>query len=133
ECFPIYVVYPYLGGPPRYLGNVLIEDCVVSDPAPNNTDGLSAIDMVPAPPDHLTNAVVRRCTVRGVKRAFTYSNGIAASVVEHCRVEDCKIGIYFEPERANLDDMGPILIRSNQFINVTQGVFLLHHARSYFD
>jgi hypothetical protein len=29
--------------------------------------------------------------------------------------------------------MGSILIRSNQFINVTQGIFLLHHARSYFD
>jgi hypothetical protein len=133
ECFPIFLTYLGQGGPPNYLGNVLVEDCVISDPAPGNTDGLSAIDMVPAPPDRLTNAVVRRCAVRGLKREFTYSNGIAASVVEHCVVEDCKIGVYFEPEVANLDDFGSILIRSNQFLNVTHGVYLLHHARSYFD
>jgi hypothetical protein len=133
ECFPIFLTHQRQGGPPNYLGNVVVEDCVISDPALGNTDGISAIDMAPSPPDRLTNAVVRRCTVRGLKRFFTYSNGIAASVVEHCVVEDCKIAVYFEPEVSNIDDVGSILIRSNQFLNVTSGIYLLHHPKSYFD
>jgi hypothetical protein len=133
DCYLIFLTYPHRGGPPNYLGNVLVEDCVVSDPAPGNTDGLDAINMVEWPPDRLTNAVVRRCTVRNVKSAFVYSLGFTASVVEHCVVEDCGIGVYFEPEFANVDALGSILVRSNQFLNVTHGVYLQHHASSYFD
>jgi len=131
ECFPMFLAY--LGGGAKSLGNVLVEDCVISDPAPGNADGISAIDLFPNPPNRLTNAVVRRCTVRGLKRHFQYSNGIAASVVEHCVVDDCKIGVYFEPDAGNIDDVGSILIRSNLFNNVTFGFYVQHHARSCFD
>ncbi len=134
ECSPMYIV-PSQGsyGTISNFGNVLIEDCILTEPAPNNTDGLTTVALLTASPTRLTNAVVRRCTVAGVKSHFLISDGISAIHLENCRVEDCDRGVYFEPDTNNVDNVGPVLIRSNQFVNVNSGVFVLSHPSAQFD
>ncbi len=126
ECFGLYISSPGRGG------NVLIEDCVLAEPANVNGDGLTGITLLAKPPNSVTNGVVRRCTVSGVRSHFTYSHAFAAVQVENCLVDDCVNGVYFEPD-AHLDDIGPVLVRSNQFLNVNSGVFMLSHASAKFD
>jgi hypothetical protein len=134
ECFAFYVV-PSQGPHLDILrfGNVLIEDCVLTEPAPSNTDGLSAVVMVTAPPTSLTNAVVRRCTVSGVRSQFIYSTGFGVQHVENCLVEDCQKGAYYEPDTNNVDTFGQVIIRSNRFLNVNLGVYVQSHPKSQID
>jgi hypothetical protein len=48
-------------------------------------------------------------------------------------VDDCGVGVYFEPDGGLNDLAGPVLIRSNQLVNVDFGVFLLLHPGSRCD
>jgi hypothetical protein len=134
ECFPIGIETS-LGGSRLNFGNVLVEDCVLTEPATNNTDGLTGVLMVGAPPRLLTNAVVRRCSVTGVLSQFLprYSQAFSAIQVENCLVSDCLTAVYFEPNPSWGDSLGPVLIRSNQFINVENGIRLAFAAGAQFD
>jgi hypothetical protein len=118
---------------PIAFGNVLVEDCVLTDPATNNTDGVTVLAMAANPPDTLTNAVIRRCTVANLRPHFRTSQGFYAIHVENSVVKDCTIGVYFEPDSTWIDDVGPVLIRSNVFINVDQGLWVLSHPDARFD
>jgi hypothetical protein len=51
--------------------------------------------------------------------------------VENCVVVDCGEAVYFEPTVS--DNVGPVLIRSNLFLNVSGGVYLLLHPGASFD
>src|SRR5206468_3954820 len=51
--------------------------------------------------------------------------------VENCLVVDCGEAVYFEPTEG--ENVGPVLIRSNLFQNVANGVFLLMHPAATFD
>lgn len=134
ECFPLSVTTPLPALPSRQaFGNVLVEDCVLTDPATNNGDGLTAVSVWGYEKHPLTNAVVRGCAVTGVRSRFTYSHGFAATHVENCRVEDCGEAVYFEPNAVLADSLGPVLIRSNQFVNVNYGLFLLFINGGQFD
>src|SRR5258708_11340201 len=93
ECFPMVSVPPVGQSPPLHMGNVLIEDCVFSNPATNNHDGLTTMSVFGPSPNTLTNAVIRRCTVSGVRTHFTYSHGFTASRVENCLVNDCHVAV----------------------------------------
>jgi hypothetical protein len=130
ECFPLYVFAPQT---PQGASNVVIEDCVFTQPAAVNRDGLTTVTLVGKGAGGLRNAVVRRCTVRGVKSQFAYSHGFSAVTVENCRVDDCGVAIYFEPEIGVLESVGLVTIRSNRFDNVTTGVSLFLHASARFD
>lgn len=127
ECFPFYLMSPRGQG-----GNVLVEDCWFGEPATNNGDGLTTVTLIQAPPDALTNAVVRRCSVVGVKPHFTYSQGFTVLQAEECLVDGAGFGAYYEPD-AQTDDIGSILLRSNRFVNVDHGVFVLFHPGRQFD
>src|SRR5205807_8523898 len=85
------------------------------------------------PPHSLTNAIVRRCTIAGVKSHFTYSHGFSATEIENCLVTDCGEAVYFEPEPAVVDNIGPVLIRSNQFLKVYNGISLSFPSSAQFD
>ena len=132
ECFPMAIV-PLSPGGPTNFGNVLIEDCIFSDPATNNTDGITTLVVSPSAPDTLTNAVIRRTTITGIKPFFYYSHGFTAVHIEDCLVQDCEVAVYFEPEPPRGDDCGPVLVRSNRFINVDHGVYLVSHPAAQFD
>ncbi len=134
ECFPmfIHVLEPSMQGPPSF-GNVLVEDCVVSDPAHDNTGGLTTISVAGRPSRPLTNAVVRRCSITGLKPYFAPAQAFSAVHIENCLVADCSKAVYFEPALSWGDNLGPVLIRSNQFLNVDLGVFLSFHAAAQFD
>ena len=121
------------GGPLLTLGNVLVEDCLFTNPAMNNTDGLTTLTVIGVPPHPLTNAVVRRCTVSGVKAHFRYSHGFAASHIEDCLVSDCQTGVYFEPNQTWGDSVGSVFVRNNKFLNVDNGVQLIFAAAAQFD
>jgi hypothetical protein len=132
ECFPMAVVTSRFG-PPAHLGNVLIEDCVLTAPATNSTSGVTALEMLGNNNITLSNAVVRRCTISGLRPHFATSQGIGASRVENCTVADCNTAVYFEPDAANVDSVGPILLRSNLFLNVDRGIYVETHPRSFSD
>jgi hypothetical protein len=88
--------------------------------------------MLAARPSVLTNAVVRRCSVIDVSSHFAYSHAFSAIEVEHSRVENCEIAVYFEPG-APYASYGPVSIRSNAFIHVKSGVYWLFHPGAQFD
>jgi hypothetical protein len=133
ECFPLYIASFASLRPAMAFGNILIEDCVLTEPATNNTDGVGAVIMTANLPDTLTNAVIRRCTVENLRPYFRSSHAFTALHVENSLVKDCTMGVYFEPESAPIDDIEPVLIRSNAFINVDQGVYVLSHPVAQFD
>jgi hypothetical protein len=125
ECFAMSIFSPGFRSKPIRHGNVLVENCILTEPARNNTDGLTVLMVLANAQDILTNAIVRRCTVRGMKSHFRDSKGLSAVHAENCLIEDCQIGLYFEPDGANVDHLGPVLIRSNQFVNVISGLYIL--------
>jgi hypothetical protein len=127
ECFPMFIMAPRGAS-----GNVLVEDCEFVEPATNNTDGVTVLTLIPNPPNNSTNVVVRRCRVDGMKPRFAYSHAFTAVRVEDCFVNDCSIGVYFEPD-GSTHDFGSVLIRSNQFVNVDSGVFLRFHPGIQFN
>lgn len=130
ECFPLFVFSPLT--PPNTIGNILMEDCELSQPATNNTDGLTAI-LLHGNRGGVTNAIVRRCTVKGVKPYFpSFSHAFVANHVENCYVENCGEAVYFEPEPRLWEDYGPVIIRSNQFINVNNGIYIFSHPNGKF-
>jgi hypothetical protein len=115
----------------RDYGNVLVEDCNFSNPAPANTDGLTVLSMMPLSPSTLTNATVRRCRISGVRSHFVYSQGATVPLIEDCVVEDCLRAFYMEPEPGR--NTGPAIIRSNRFENVYQGVYISTHPAAQVD
>ncbi len=133
ECFPMAIGPQYAVDPP-FSGNVLVENCRFADPATNNKDGLTVLSVRGTPAVSLTNAVIRRCRVTGMRPYFPlYSQAMSSIHIEDSYVSECSRAVYFEPERAVLDNYGPVLIRSNQFINVDAGVFLSFHSDAKFD
>src|SRR5262249_25240488 len=133
ECFPMGVFLLGLPYAPMHLGNILIEDCVVSDPATNNNDGLTAMVLAGNPPDTLTNAIMRRCTVKGMRPYFYYSHGMETTYIEDSQVIDCQIGVYFEPNTFDYQSFGPVVLRRNKFLNVDYGLQMLYHPGATFD
>ncbi len=133
ECFPLAVRTPPGWAPTAHFGNVLVQDCVFTDPATNNTDGLTAVVVVGVTPHTLTNAVVRGCTVADVKSHFRYSHGFSATQVEQCLVAGCGEAVYFEPAPGVVESVGAVLIRSNLFLNVNNGVYLGFAPGARFD
>jgi hypothetical protein len=127
ECFPLLVHSAGIDAVPRRMGNIVVEDCELSQPARNNTDGISCIVMTAVSPDTFSNAVVRRCVVSGLRPDFYYSSAITAEWVEHSRVENTGYAIYFEPDMAGVDHTAAVLVRSNQFLDVNFGLRMLFH------
>jgi hypothetical protein len=133
ECFPMGIMARW-SGQPRALGNILVSDCTFAQPAPANADGITTVLLAAFPPNTLTNAIVRRCSVLGLKSHFAYSDAFTTTHVENCLVDDCGVGVYFEPNPENWDNIGrPVLVRSNQFLNVLKGVYFLMYPASKFD
>ena len=134
ECFVLVIhpPQPDVRGADAF-GNVLVEDCIFADPAPENTDGVTVVSVIGSPQRALTNTVIRGCTVRGLQPYFPISQAFSALDVENCTVSDCGTPVYFEPARVWGDNVGPVLIRSNKFLNVTVGVQFLFHAEAQFD
>ncbi len=130
ECFPVGVWAPDYGPP---LRNVLIEDCTVTQPATNNHDGLTAFVLVGQGAGRLLNSAIRRCTVSGVEPYFGYSHAFGAASVENCRTENCEFGVYFEPYSEGYESVGPVMIRSNVFVNVVLGISVDFHPGAHFD
>ncbi len=133
ECFPLGVRTPPPGTEPVRFGNVLIEDCVFAEPAPHNPDGLTTVVVASVFPHSLTNTIIRRCMVADVRPHFAYSHGFSAIHVENCVATNCGQAVYFEPESSLDDNVGPVLIRSNQFLKVDNGVYLHLHPAAGFD
>jgi Concanavalin A-like lectin/glucanases superfamily len=131
ECFVLGVVPQGSPQQPMHVGNVLVEDCHFKDPAPYNPEMVSTLVVIPVAPSTLTNALVRRCAVTGMRNHFFNSQGIQSIRAEECLVENCHMACYYEPTRT--DNYGPILIRSNRFVNVTHGIYVGSHADSRLD
>lgn len=130
ECFAVSVFASDYSPP---LRNILVEDCIITEPATNNSDGLTAFAIIGQSSGRLLNTTVRRCTVSGVRPWFSYSHGFGAGCIENCRVDDCEVGVYFEPNPEGFDSPGPVVVRSNQFVNVVFGISVDFHPRAHFE
>ena len=132
ECFPLFIqtAPPWVPAPAGF-GNVLVENCLFTDPAPDNADDVTTICVAGRPFRAMTNTVIRGCSVTGLKSHFTISQAFSALNVENCFVDDCTQAFYFEPELT--DDTGPVTIRSNLFLNVVAGVSIGFHAGAQFE
>jgi hypothetical protein len=133
ECFPMFIVAASGPAGPRHLGNVLVDDCTFANPATNTTEGMTIVSLTANPPETLTNAFIRRCEIKGLRNRVPLSQAFSAIHVENCRVEDCTKAVYFEPDPFAMDDIGPVLLRSNQFVNVDTAVQFLFHPSGQFD
>ena len=134
ECFPLAVfVSHFTPTPPGgSLRNILVEDCVFTQPAPRNADGISAV-AIAGHDDTVLNAVIRRCTVTGLSSHFIYSHAFVGNMIEDSFVDDCQVGVYFEPEVGNIQSMGRVMVRSNVFMNVDMGVQVYFQPGAKFD
>jgi len=130
ECFPIGLA-PHPDARMPRIGNVLVEDCTFSEPATQNTDGLTVVLVGSTAYVTLTNDAVRRCTMSGLRSRFTYSHAAMVTRLENCLIVDCAQGVYWEPVAGQY--VGPLLVRSNLFLNVQDGVFILCHPGATFD
>jgi hypothetical protein len=135
ECFPLFMLAPALSATrPAPMRNVLVENCIFQDPAATNPDGVTVVAIVGQGSGSLINAIVRGCTVTGVGSHFAYSHAFGANHIENCVVEDCGFATYFEPDPAlGTSSIGPVLIRSNLFLNVSFGVSVDSHPGGRFD
>lgn len=132
ECYPVFLTsYPNSG--PQPSGNVLVEDCRFRNPAHSPRDGLTVLALIGKPSEQVTNTLVRRCTVTGVRSHFSYSHAFNVLHLEDSFVDDCEVGQYFEPDVTWIDTFGPVVVRSNKFYNVDHGVNLLQHPGSHFE
>jgi hypothetical protein len=123
EGFPLHLVAPVPPTGGVRLGNVLVEDCRFLDPARGNADVLSALMLTPAAPNILTNAKARRCRVSGLQPHFPRVNAYNAVVhLEDSEADQVHVGAYYEPYYR--DQFGPVLLRSNRFQNVSQGILV---------
>ncbi len=131
ECFVLgwLVQGNYNGG--IHQGNVLVEDCMLAEPALFNKDGFTGFSFQDSAPSTLTNAIIRRCTVLGVRSRFIYSQAFSCNFVENCVVDDCGRGFYFEPLAGQ--NFGATTIRSNRFLNVSQGIYVESHPGAQID
>ena len=132
ECFVLGVQAPPPWYPSANFGNVLVENCIFTQPATHNTDGITTVDVVGFPPHGLTNAVIRGCTIAGLSPYFPVSQGFTAVHVENCLVSDCRTAVYFEPNPGWINNVGPVLLRSNLFLNVGSGVSMLFYPSAQF-
>ncbi len=122
ECFPFFINNPHSTKP---VGNILVEDCIFTEPATNNpvAEGITSVVLV-GNGGSITNNAIRRCTVRDLWPAFPLNaHAFGATTIENCVIENCSEGVYFEPDSV-VDYLGPITIRSNRFLNVTTGVLV---------
>jgi hypothetical protein len=129
ECFVLMALSTSPFSPAR---NLLVENCVVTQPATNNTDGVGAINLVGVP-GAMKNGIVRNCVVDSLSPTFPFSHGIAAPLIEGCVVKDVQNAFYSEPDPANVDAIEPVVLRSNVFMNVSSGISVFAHAGAHFD
>jgi hypothetical protein len=108
-----------------------VEDCTFSEPATQNTDGVTVLSIAGNSFVSLTNSMVRRCTMTGLRPWFSYSHAAAVLRLEQCMVSECTQGVYYEPVEG--ENTGSVLIRSNFFQNVNAGVYILAHPAASFD
>lgn len=136
ECFPLAVFNGPVSADNPPLRNILVEDCLFTEPATNNTDGISVVSVAGNGAGSVINGIIRRCTVTGIGPFFDYSHAFVGSRVENCFAEDIQVGVYFEPtpnHGEGHDSIGPVLIRSNVFLNVVRGVSVDFHAKAHFE
>jgi hypothetical protein len=132
ECFPMHCGMPGGATVIGTLGNVLVEDCRIAEPALNNTDGVTALVVLANLPSRYTNVAVRRCTFEDL-RLFPYSHAASVMHLEDSTVKDCQVAIYYEPDGWEFGVVEPSLFRSNQFINVDWGVYAVFHPGARLD
>jgi hypothetical protein len=131
EGFPLGVVAAVPVSGPTVVGNVLVENCRFDSPASNNTEVLTACIILPRAPNQLTNAVVRRCHVADMRGYFPHIQAYTVSHLEESVAEHADKAVYYEPYTA--DQYGPLLIRSNRFVNVVSGVYVWTHPDARVD
>lgn len=127
ECFPVFV-YPGHDFTGQRFDNVRIINCIFSNPATGNRDGLSCAVIGADEGVTMTGGVIRGCKFLDVSSDFLYSHAFFAENCEDNYVRNCGQAFYTEP--TDKQDYTWV-IRNNRFINVETGAFVNWHPGAY--
>jgi hypothetical protein len=127
ECFPVFI-YPGHDFTGQQFHDVRIINCVFSNPAPGNRDGLSCAVIGAAEGVTMTGSVIRGCKFLDVNSDFTYSHAFFAENCDSNYVRNCGQAFYVEP--TDKQDY-TWTIRNNRFINVETGASVNWHPGAH--
>ena len=131
ECFVLSAWSYYLAGDFR---NDVVEDCIISDPATGNLDGISTIIVGGAGDKGIratqSNNVARRNKILMDNNDALYSHGPYAQLIENNFIQGCTQGVYNEPPFG-----GPsiVVVRNNEFVRCDFGVVGSAHEGTIVD
>jgi hypothetical protein len=120
ECFALNAFSYYLTGD---FSNNIVEDCIITEPATGNLDGISGLAVGGAGDTGITatqsNNVARRNRILMDGNDALYSHGPFAQLVENNVIRGCSDGVYAEPPFG-----GPslVVVRKNQFVDCMNGI-----------
>jgi hypothetical protein len=127
ECFPVFI-YPGHDFTRQQFHNVRIINCVFSNPATGNRDGLSCAVIGADEGVTMTGSVIQGCRFLDVASDFTYSHAFFAENCEGNYVRNCGQAFYVEPtDKQNYT----WIIRNNRFINIETGAFVNWHPGAH--
>jgi hypothetical protein len=123
ECFAVFI-YPGHDFTGQQFQNVRIIDCIFSNPAPGNRDGLSCAVIGADEGVTMIGSAIQGCRFLDLAPAFIYSHAFFAENCENNYVQNCGQAFYVEP--TDKQDYTWI-VRNNRFANVETGVFVNWH------
>jgi hypothetical protein len=129
ECFPVFI-YPGPVFAGRTFNNIQVQNCIFTNPATGNRDGLSACVIGSDKTVTLTNAAITGCSFLDIASDFLYSHAFSANLVQNNFVKGCITGFYREPEQVENAAMSVI---NNTFIDVTVAAQINFHPGAGFN
>jgi hypothetical protein len=128
ECFPIFI-FAGAGQSGKHYSNVRVTNCLFTQPATGNKDGLSCV-VLGSDPGSLLDGMIEGCAFMDLSSDFTYCHAMYAAVCRNNRVQNCTEGVYLEPAN-NLP--GNWIIQGNTFLGVSRAVTINPHPGSSMD
>ena len=128
ECFTLFICPgPVFAG--RTFNNIQVQNCIFTNPATGNQDGLTACTVGSDHTVTLTNAAVTGCSFVDVESDFTYSHAFSANVAQNNFVTGCATGFYCEPTQVF---NAAVSVVNNTFIDVSVAAAICFHANGGF-
>jgi hypothetical protein len=124
ECFPVYS-RPGQVFAGQSFSHIHVENCIFTDPATGNHDGVSVVGIGSGSPNvHVTDAAVINCQFVNLNSDFSYVHAMSAGLCQGNDVEGFITGFYAEPDTIETE---PITIANNTFKDVFQAVAINFH------
>jgi hypothetical protein len=129
ECFPIFS-NPGQAFAGQSFSNIHVENCIFTNPATGNRDGVSVVSLGSGSPDvQVTDTAIINCQFVNLRSDFVYVHAMAADLCQGNDVEGDAYGwitgFYAEPDRVQTDR---ITITNNTFKDCFEAVAINFHS-----